>query len=71
MKKLTSERVMYFVGGLPTAFAVALIAFAAATLSAQATPQMAKDTGQPCMMCHTTPPALNAYGQKYKNGQKK
>ncbi len=36
-----------------------------------ATPKMAQQTGQPCTKCHTAPPALNDYGQKYKGGQKK
>jgi hypothetical protein len=38
---------------------------------AMANPEMAKKTGQPCTQCHTTPPALNDYGQKYKEGLKK
>jgi hypothetical protein len=36
-----------------------------------ANPEMAKKTGQPCTQCHTTPPALNDYGQKYKESLKK
>jgi hypothetical protein len=32
---------------------------------------IAQKTGQPCTKCHTKPPALNAYGKKYKDGQKK
>jgi hypothetical protein len=38
--------------------------------SAQATPAIAQKTGQPCTQCHTAPPALNAYGKKYKESHK-
>ena len=27
-----------------------------------------EEEGQPCAKCHTTPPALNDYGKKYKAG---
>jgi len=33
-----------------------------------ATPAIAQKTGKPCTTCHTTPPALNDYGKKYKAG---
>ncbi len=36
----------------------------------QANPAIAKQTGQACGKCHTSPPALNDYGKKYKAGQK-
>jgi hypothetical protein len=36
-----------------------------------ANPDMAKKTGKPCTQCHTTPPALNDFGQKYKESLKK
>jgi cytochrome c553 len=36
-----------------------------------ANPAIAKKTGKACGACHTTPPALNAAGQKYKAGMKK
>jgi len=32
---------------------------------------IAKSTGKPCSACHTTAPALNDYGKKYKDSQKK
>jgi hypothetical protein len=33
--------------------------------------KIAQTTGQPCTKCHTSPPALNDYGQKYKDSIKK
>jgi len=50
-------------------FNLAMATFA--TRPAMANPEMAKKTGQPCAKCHTAPPALNSYGKKYKDGQKK
>lgn len=35
-----------------------------------ANPAMAQKTGKACNACHTTPPALNAAGKKYKAGGK-
>jgi hypothetical protein len=37
---------------------------------AMANADIAKKTGQPCAKCHSAPPALNAYGKKYKEGKK-
>jgi len=54
--------------------AVALISLAiltATTAPTMANPDIAKSTGQPCAKCHTAAPALNAYGKKYKDSQKK
>jgi hypothetical protein len=54
--------------------AVALIVpamLAAISGPAMANPDIAKNTGQPCAKCHTAPPALNAYGKKYKDSEKK
>jgi len=54
--------------------AAILITFAMVTATSQpamANPEIAKKTGQPCTKCHTAPPALNSYGKKYKEGQKK
>ena len=51
-----------------------LIASAMITVTsrqAMATPKMAQATGQPCTKCHEAPPALNDYGQKYKESLKK
>jgi hypothetical protein len=38
---------------------------------AMANVSIGQKTGQPCTKCHTKPPALNAYGKKYKEGLKK
>lgn len=51
-----------------------LLTFAVVTTTsrpAMANADIAKKTGQPCAKCHSAPPALNAYGKKYKEGQKK
>ncbi len=32
---------------------------------------IAKKTNQPCAKCHAAPPALNDYGKKYKESEKK
>ena len=53
------------------AIVLTLVAVALAPRPAQATPAVAKATGQPCTKCHTAPPALNDYGKKYKDSQKK
>jgi hypothetical protein len=53
---------------------VAMLSAGAVILAAgpvQATPAIAQKTGQPCTQCHTAPPALNAYGKKYKENMKK
>ena len=34
-----------------------------------AKPAYAAATGRPCTACHTTPPKLNACGQKYKTNK--
>jgi hypothetical protein len=53
----------------------AVVALAGAVLvvsqPASATPAFAQKTGQPCTKCHTSPPTLNDYGKKYKEGMKK
>jgi hypothetical protein len=54
--------------------AVILIVLAMSTATpstASANAAIAKSTGQPCTKCHTAPPALNNYGKKYKESQKK
>ncbi len=53
------------------AAAVMALAIAVGTPTrVQATPAIAKQTGEACAKCHTAPPALNEYGKKYKAGQK-
>jgi len=57
------RRSVQFVAGL---YALAVIA---ATRSAVATPQFARETKLPCGSCHSSVPLLNTYGQKfYANG---
>jgi hypothetical protein len=54
--------------------ALSVLAFAMLAVAAppaSANPAIAKATGQPCTKCHTAPPALNDYGKKYKESQKK
>lgn len=46
------------------AAAVAFVMFAAG--QSMATPAIAQKEKAPCTKCHTTPPALNDYGKKYK-----
>jgi hypothetical protein len=36
-----------------------------------ATPAIAKKTGEACTKCHTSPPVLNDYGKKFKDTQGK
>ena len=50
---------------------LAFAMLAVTTPPVSATPAIAKSTGQPCTQCHTTPPTLNDYGKKYKEGMKK
>ena len=57
--------------GIATAFILAGLAAVLAPRPALATAAMAKSTGLPCAKCHTAPPALNSYGQKYKDSLKK
>lgn len=52
------------------AAAMALAISVATPVKVQATPAIAKQTKQPCAKCHTSPPALNDYGKKYKAGGK-
>lgn len=54
--------------------AAVLVTFALVTATsrpATANPAIAKKTGQTCAKCHSAPPALNSYGKKYQEGQKK
>jgi len=51
--------------------AAALVAALAFGPQAMANPAIAQKEGKACTACHTTPPTLNAAGQKYKAGMKK
>ncbi len=62
--KTTMIAIFFGVVGIVATVAVA--GFVAAPQPAMANRGIAKKTGQPCGKCHTTPPALNAYGKKYK-----
>ena len=69
-----SRKIGVVLSGAAGTLAVILIASAIITVTSQQTmanPKMAQTTGQPCTKCHTAPPALNDYGQKYKDGLKK
>ncbi len=59
------------VGTSAMAVLIAGLAFTVAPLPAHANPATAQKTGEPCAKCHTRPPALTEYGQKYKSSGKK
>ena len=66
------NRVIRYVATVTTMLLLlALSMVASAPRVAMANPNIAKRTGQPCAKCHTAPPALNSYGKKYKESQKK
>jgi hypothetical protein len=56
--------------GMSTAFLIAFAMITTTSQPAMANADIAKKTGQPCAKCHSAPPALNAYGKKYKEGKK-
>ena len=56
--------------GMSTALLIAFAMITTTTQPAMANADIAKKTGQPCAKCHSAPPALNAYGKKYKEGKK-
>ena len=56
--------------GMSTALLIAFAIVTATSRPAMANPAIAKKTGQACTKCHSAPPALNAYGKKYKEGKK-
>ena len=56
--------------GLSTALLIAFAMVTTTSRPAMANPDIAKKTGQACTKCHSAPPALNAYGKKYKEGKK-
>jgi hypothetical protein len=69
-----SKTISVIVSRAAGTLAVILIVSAIITVTSRqtmATPKMAQTTGQPCTKCHTAPPALNDYGQKYKDSIKK
>ncbi|MGB6351788.1 MAG: hypothetical protein WBG10_17355 [Pseudolabrys sp.] len=56
--------------GMSTALLIAFAMITTTSQPAMANADIAKKTGQPCTKCHSAPPALNAYGKKYKEGKK-
>lgn len=56
---------------MATAILIAVAMIMLASGQSMATPAIAQKTGQACTQCHTAPPALNDYGKKYKDSQKK
>ena len=69
-----SKKIGVILSGSAGTLAVILIVGAIITVTSQQTmanPKMAQTTGLPCTKCHTAPPALNDYGQKYKDSLKK
>jgi hypothetical protein len=63
--------IRYIATGTAMVLLLALTMVTAAPHTAIANPAIAKSTGQPCAKCHTAAPALNSYGKKYKESQKK
>ena len=55
---------------MSTALLIAFAMIATTSQPVMANAAIAKKTGQACSKCHSTPPALNAYGKKYKEGKK-
>jgi hypothetical protein len=69
-----SKKIGVVLFGSAGPLAVILIVSAMITVTSRQTmanPKMAQTTGQPCTKCHTAPPALTDYGQKYKDSLKK
>ena len=56
--------------GMSTALFIAFAMITTTSQPAMANAAIAKKTGQACAKCHSAPPALNAYGKKYKEGKK-
>jgi hypothetical protein len=69
-KAKTKNAMLIGTSGIVTVILIAA-AIATVTGTALANPDIAKSTGKPCTACHTTPPALNSDGQKYKDSHKK
>ena len=68
---MSNLAVRYIATGTAMVLLLALTMLTAAPRTAMANPNIAKSTGQPCAKCHTAAPALNSYGKKYKESQKK
>ena len=70
-RKSMSHILALAAAGMAAAILIIFAMVTATSRPATANPNIAKATGQPCAKCHTAPPALNSYGKKYKEGQKK
>ena len=71
MRNATTMSAVRAVAKTVTAISLAGAFIVAVSGQALATPAIAQKTGKACNACHTTPPALNAAGKKYKEGMKK
>jgi hypothetical protein len=69
--RMSNLGIRYIATGTAMVLLLALAMVAAPPRTAMANPDIAKSTGQPCAKCHTAAPALNSYGKKYKESQKK
>jgi hypothetical protein len=56
--------------GMSTVLLIAFAMVMTTSRPAEANAAIAKKTGQACSKCHSAPPALNAYGKKYKEDKK-
>jgi hypothetical protein len=70
-RKAIGNTLMLAATGTAAAVLVTFAMVTATSRPAMANPAIAKKTGQPCAKCHSAPPALNSYGKKYQEGQKK
>jgi len=66
----TFSAVLTAVAATATAIVLGVAMTVMVSAPVSATPAIAGKTGQPCAKCHTAPPALNAYGKKYKSKMK-
>lgn len=67
----TMSAVLAAVAETATAMLLAVAMIMIASGQTMANPAIAKKTGEACGKCHSAPPALNDYGKKYKDSQKK
>jgi hypothetical protein len=70
-QKAMSNRLAFGAVATAAGILIGIAMVTAAPRPAMANANIAKSTGQPCTKCHTAPPALNSYGKKYKDSQKK
>lgn len=72
--QMSSRTILSILSAAAGAAALVLVAGLATTMStreASASMKFTQSTGKPCTFCHTTAPALNDQGKKFKaNGNK-